>query len=120
MTPLLGFLQTSGKHFLTFTVNERTQGNSLVKKGPVRSEGSCVQEALLPWSLGASPSPCGCVCPLEVLPTPQRLHHIGMIKHLTPFSDFLPSQKKCVLGGGGRGEGFAENFKLQIMAWSFW
>ena len=70
---------------------------------------SCVQEALLPWSLGASSSPRGCVCPLEVLPTPQRLHYIGMIKHLTPFSDFLPSQKKCVLWG--RGEGVCWKFQ---------
>lgn len=97
----LGSSQTSGKHFLTFTVYERTQVKSLVKKGPIRSEGSCSKEALLPWSLGASPSPCGCVWPLEVLPAPQRLHYIGMIKHLTPFSDFLPSQENC--GGEGRG-----------------
>lgn len=53
--PLLGFSQTSGKHFLTFTVYERTQVKSLVKKGPIRSEGSCSKEAA-PWSLGASPS----------------------------------------------------------------
>ena len=97
MTPLLGFLPDLRETFpYIYQFMKEHRWTAWWRKVLSSQEGSCVQEALLAWSLGTSPSLCGCVCPLEVLQTPQRLHYIGMIKHLTPFSDVLPSQ-----GGGG-------------------
>ena len=99
MTPLLGFLQTSGKHFLTFTVNERTQGNSLVKKGPVlRAGGSAPMESgriILPaWMClptGSSPNP-----------TEASLYrHDQTFNSIFRFSPF--SKEVCVVGEGGGG-----------------
>ena len=105
-----------GNISLHLPVYERTQVNSLVKKSPVqsgrvlRAGGSAGMESgriTLPvWMClptGSSPNP-----------TEASLHrHDQTFNSIFRFSPFSRE-------GGGAGEEFAENFKLQIMAWSSW